>query len=77
MPTNSKFGFKILVSGTELPEYAHPEDSSRILVESILVSPVTYWLNVKEYSSYSQEYEEQKWPVTPYEIKVSINSLCM
>ncbi len=70
MPANSKFGFSILVGGRELAEYTHPADSTRGLVESILVSPVTYWLNVREYSSYSEEMEEQKWPVTPYQILV-------
>ncbi len=70
MPANSKFGFSILVGARELAEYTHPADSTRGLVESILVSPVTYWLNVREYSSYSEEMEEQKWPVTPYQILV-------
>ncbi len=70
MPANSKFGFSILVGGKELAEYSHPEDSTRGMVESILASPVTYWLNVREYSSYSEEMEEQKWPVTPYQIMV-------
>lgn len=70
MPATSKFGFNVLVDSKELPEYTHPEDSSRVMVESILVSPVTYWLTVREYSSYSQQIEEQKKPVTPYTIKV-------
>ena len=69
MPSNDRFGFKILVGGKELPEYPHPEDKTRLMVESILWSPVTYWLNIKEFSKYSDEMEEQKWPVTPYEIK--------
>ena len=70
MPSNGKFGFSILVGNKELPEYTHPEDSSRVLVESILWAPVTYWLEIKEFCKFSGEIEAQKWPVTPYEIEV-------
>ena len=70
MPSNGKFGFSILVGNKELPEYNHPEDSTRVLVESILWAPVTYWLEIKEFCKFSGEIEAQKWPVTPYEIKV-------
>ena len=70
MPSNGKFGFSILVGNKELPEYNHPEDSARVLVESILWAPVTYWLEIKEFCKFSGEIEAQKWPVTPYEIKV-------
>ena len=73
MPSNGKFGFSILVGNKELPEYTHPEDSSRVLVESILWAPVTYWLEIKEFCKFSGEIEAQKWPVTPYEIKVCCN----
>ena len=72
MPSNGQFGFSILVGGQALPEYQHPEDNTRMLVESILWSPVTYWLSVKEYCRASEEMETQKWPVTPYEIKVRL-----
>ena len=71
MPSNGQFGFSVLVGGLVLPEYHHPEDNTRVLVESILWSPVTYWLPVKEYCKASEEMETQKWPVTPYEIKVT------
>lgn len=64
----------MLVGGQVLPEYQHPEDNTRVLVESILWSPVTYWLSVKEYCRASEEMETQKWPVTPYEIKVKIRA---
>lgn len=70
MPSNGKFGFSILVGNKELPEYHHPEDNARVLVESILWAPVTYWLEVKEFCKFSGEIEAQKWPVTPYEIRV-------
>ena len=73
MPTNGKFGFTILVGNKELPEYSHPEDSTRVLVESILTDgecPVTYKLEIKEFCKFSGEIEAQWWPVTPYEIKV-------
>ena len=70
MPSNGKFGFSILVGNKELPEYTHPEDSTRVLVESILWAPVTYQLEIKEFCKFSGEIEAQKWPVTPYEIKV-------
>ncbi len=75
MPSNSNFGFSILVSDKELPEYTHPEDSRRVMVESVLVSPLTYWTKSSTYSSFSQEIEEQKWPVTPYKVKVKIGLL--
>ena len=70
MPSNAKFGFSILVGGKELPEYTHPQDDSRVLVESILWAPVTYWMEIKEFCKFSGELEAQDWPVTPYEIKV-------
>lgn len=73
MPSNGQFGFSVLVGNKPLPEYNHPNDSSRVLVESILWSPVTYWLPIKEYCKASDEIETQKWPVTPYEIKVCFN----
>lgn len=71
MPSNGQFGFSIIVGGKELPEYHHPDDNTRVLVESVLWTPVTYWLTVKEYCKTSEEIETQKWPVTPYEIKVA------
>lgn len=74
MPSNGKFGFSILVGDKELPEYNHPADSSRVLVESILWAPVTYWLEIKEFCKFSGEIEAQKWPVTPYEIKVCVHN---
>jgi hypothetical protein len=70
MPVEDLFGFSVLVGGVALPEYVHPEDSTRVLVESILWSPSTYWLAVREFCTASDEIEHQKWPVTPYEIKV-------
>lgn len=70
MPSNSEFGFSILVGDKELPEYTHPEDTSRVLVENVLSTAFTYWTKSSVYSSYSEEFEEQKWPVTPYKIKV-------
>ena len=70
MPSNGQFGFSVLVSGKTLPEYPHPEDKTRTLIESVLWSPVTYWMTVKEFCKASEEIEVQKWPVTPYEIKV-------
>ena len=77
MPSNGKFGFCILVGDKELPEYTHPEDNTRVLVESILWAPVTYWLEIKEFCKFSGEVEAQKWPVTPYEIKVCDQIACM
>ena len=53
-----------------LSEYSHPEEHSRLLVESILWAPVTYYVEIKEFCKFSDEIECQKWPVTPYEIKV-------
>ena len=70
MPTDGKFGFTVLVGEKELPEYRHPHDDTRVLIESMLWTPVTYWVEMKEYSKFSEEVEKQKWPVTPYEIKV-------
>ena len=75
MPSNGKFGFSILVADKELPEYTHPEDNTRVLVESILWAPVTYQLEIKEFCKSTEEEEVQKWPVTPYEIKVIANSI--
>lgn len=72
MPSDGKYGFSVLVAGKELPEYHHPTDERKILVESMLWSPVTYWLDVREYCKFSGEVEQQKWPVTPFEIKVSL-----
>ena len=80
MPSNGKFGFSILVGNQELPEYHHPEDNARVLVESILWAPVTYWLEIKEFCKFSGEIEAQKWPVTPYEIRVRcqiVDNLCV
>ncbi len=68
MPFNGLFGFSVLVGGKVLPEYHH---NTRVIVESVLWSPVTYWLTVKEFCKASEEIETQKWPVTPYEVKVS------
>ena len=70
MPSDGNYGFSVLVAGKALPEYQHPKDERRILVESMLWTPVTYWLDVSEYCKFSEEVERQKWPVTPFEIRV-------
>lgn len=70
MPSNGQFGFSVLVGGRALPEYNHPDDNTRVFVESVLWSPVSYEVTVREYCKASEEIEIQKWPVTPYEIKV-------
>ena len=70
MPSDGNYGFSVLVAGRTLPEYQHPKDERRILVESMLWTPVTYWLDVSEYCKFSEEVERQKWPVTPFEIRV-------
>lgn len=71
MPTDGCFGFSVLVAGLPVPEYTK---DGEIYVESNLWTPASYQMSIKEFAY--GEMEEQKWPVTPYTIKVYTKPCC-
>ena len=71
MPSDGNFGFSVLVGGLPVTEY-RLED--RVLIESDLWTPTSYKQLVKEVVY--GEVEEQEWPVTPYQIKLSVEPHC-
>lgn len=71
MPTDGKFSFCVLVDGVELPEY---QKDGVTYIESSLWTPVSYKQRVRELAY--GEIEEQEWPVTPYQIRVTVQPFC-
>lgn len=71
MPSDSFFGFSILIAGRPVPEYLK---DGRVFVESNLWTPFSYNQETEEYVS--GERETQKCPVTPYQIMVHLAPHC-
>lgn len=71
MPTDGCFGFSVLVAGLPVPEYTKDGET---YVESNLWTPASYQMSIREFAY--GEMEEQKWPVTPYTIRVYTEPHC-
>ena len=71
MPTDGNFGFCVLISGLPVPEY---HKDGKIYIESNLWTPVSYNQRVREIVY--GEAEEQEWPVTPYQVKITVKPHC-
>ena len=71
MPTDGCFGFSVLVAGLPVPEYTKDGET---YVESNLWTPASYQMSIREFAY--GEVEEQKWPVTPYTIRVCTEPHC-
>ncbi|XP_077982844.1 uncharacterized protein LOC144437711 [Glandiceps talaboti] len=70
MPSNSEFSLNILVGDVQVPEY---QKDGITYVESNLFTPVSYKVRTDEVVA--GEIESQEWPVTPYQIKITANSM--
>ena len=68
MPTNSNFSFSVQIGNHDVPEY---EKDGELYVESNLFTPFSYEQEVRELVC--GEVEVQKWPVTPYTVKVTLH----
>ena len=71
MPSDSFFGFSVLIAGRPVPEYAY---GGRVFVESSLATPFSY--NQQTEELVNGEKEVQKSPVTPYQVFVHLAPHC-
>ena len=71
MPSDSFFGFSILIAGRPVPEYLK---DGRVYVESNLWTPFSYNQEMEEHVN--GERETQKCPVTPYQLMVHLAPHC-
>lgn len=71
MPTDSFFGFSVLIAGRPVPEYVN---EGRVYVESNLYTPFSYNQHTEELVN--GEKEVQKCPVTPYQIFIQMAPHC-
>lgn len=71
MPSDSFFGFSVLIAGRPVPEYVH---NGRVFVESNLWTPFSYNQPMEEYVN--GEKEQQKCPVTPYQLLIHLAPHC-
>lgn len=71
MPSDSFFGFSVLVAGRPVPEYAH---EGRVFVESSLNTPFSY--NQQTEELVNGEKEIQQSPVTPYQVFIHLAPHC-
>lgn len=71
MPSDSFFGFSILIAGRPVPEYVY---NGRVFVESNLWTPFSYNQPTEEYVN--GEKEQQKCPVTPYQLLIHLAPHC-
>lgn len=67
MPSTTDFTLNVLVGGVPLPEYVGAD--GRHYVESPLTTPVSYKVETTEVTSHGDS-ETQKWPVTPYQVRI-------
>jgi len=67
MPATSDFTLNVLVGGVPLPEYVGAD--GRHYVESPLTTPVSYKVETTEVTAHGDA-ETQKWPVTPYQVRI-------
>ena len=71
MPSDSFFGFSVLVAGRPVPEYVH---KGRVYVESNLHTPFSYNQQMEELVN--GEKEVQSTPVTPYQVFIHLAPHC-
>lgn len=71
MPSDSFFGFSVLIAGRPVPEYAQ---NGRVYVESNLYTPFSYNQVMEEIAN--GEKEVQNTPVTPYQVFVHLAPHC-
>ena len=71
MPSESFFGFSVLVAGRPVPEYVH---EGKVYVESNLHTPFSYNQHTEEVVN--GEKEVQSCPVTPYQVFVHLAPHC-
>lgn len=71
MPSDTFFGFSVLIAGRPVPEYVR---DGRVYVESNLSTPFSYMQQTKE--SVNGEMEVQKCPVTPYQVLLHLAPHC-
>jgi len=71
MPSDSFFGFSVLIAGRPVPEYVH---NGRVFVESNLWTPFSYNQPMEEFVN--GEKEQQKCPVTPYQLLIHLAPHC-
>jgi len=67
MPSTTDFTLNVLVGGVPLPEYVGAD--GRHYVESPLTTPVSYKVETTEFTAHGDA-ETQKWPVTPYQVRI-------
>lgn len=72
MPSNADFTLNVLVGGVPLPDYVGAD--GRSYVESPLTTPVSYKVETTEITIHGDA-ETQKWPVTPYQVRIQAH-LC-
>lgn len=71
MPSDSFFGFSVLVAGRPVPEYVQ---RGRVFVESNLHTPFSY--NQQTEELVNGEKEVQSTPVTPYQVFIHLAPHC-
>ncbi len=71
MPSDSFFGFSVLVAGRPVPEYVQ---KGRVYVESSLHTPFSYNQQMEE--MVNGEKEVQSAPVTPYQVFIHLAPHC-
>lgn len=71
MPSDSFFGFSVLIAGRPVPEYVQ---NGRVYVESSLHTPFSYNQLMEEVVN--GEKEVQSAPVTPYQVFIHLAPHC-